>query len=459
MTTRLGPNVHSIGLKDKVKLLRWLVELQPRATLVMDNHALAKEIKLLIPACAVVHRAYKEGDHLFHHTMSVQAFYDNYARWGEGGIIVQALNEPSPDNNTVWDWRRLADWVAALMDKFGPQGLALGWGSFGTGSPHESIQSLSALDAAWEAQKRWNHQHYLCTHGYGTLNGMTYTDETHTRDVIPWRIGREATFIIPYCQQKFDFAPRVIQTEFGTDVSFYPGDDSSKSGWKSIPWTPDQYADELIKADQYDNHPWMIGRCIFSYGNSGGWEKYDIEDADVLHDRLTEYSKSQDTGGTTMPVPVPKPANAGVGIKVSVNPPLEFVNLRDGPATTYIDIGDVRKGQIVTWYKDTKTPGGWYWIEGDKNGWISDLEGKVTFTPVVEPVPVPEPIPDLAALLVALTRRVEALEAKVEGILALDIQNHATLQNEHMLLAQHASALEQMHKASAEGLTAIKETV
>jgi murein DD-endopeptidase MepM/ murein hydrolase activator NlpD len=95
---------------------------------------------------------------------------------------------------------------------------------------------------------------------------------------------------------------------------------------------------------------------------------------------------------SSSPRPVPKPSNAGQGTPAIAVTKSGFVNLRNGPSTTHLDIGDIRNSSLVTHFAPTLTPDGWVWIEQNGvGGWVST--SVITFQPSTTPIPTPNTTP------------------------------------------------------------------
>ncbi|MDX2140416.1 MAG: peptidoglycan DD-metalloendopeptidase family protein [Chloroflexota bacterium] len=74
---------------------------------------------------------------------------------------------------------------------------------------------------------------------------------------------------------------------------------------------------------------------------------------------------------STFPPPVPKPANAGAPKTALALTTGAYINIRNGPATNYRDIGDLRRNTLVAYYPQTLKQDGWIWIEqAGVGGWV-----------------------------------------------------------------------------------------
>ncbi|MDZ4764963.1 MAG: hypothetical protein SGI73_10455, partial [Chloroflexota bacterium] len=84
---------------------------------------------------------------------------------------------------------------------------------------------------------------------------------------------------------------------------------------------------------------------------------------------------------------VPKPPNAGTAQTAIAITRLAYANIRNGPSTTYLDIGDLRRNSLVAHYPASQRGDGWVWIEqGALGGWVAT--SVVAFERVTAPPPV-----------------------------------------------------------------------
>ncbi|MFN8450259.1 MAG: hypothetical protein U0521_17155 [Anaerolineae bacterium] len=84
-----------------------------------------------------------------------------------------------------------------------------------------------------------------------------------------------------------------------------------------------------------------------------------------------------------------------VGQYVLLQIPSDWVNVRTYPDAVGVDVGDLRKGDIVTMYSPTVSD--WVFISmGEVQGWVALQNGKVVFTPAITDTPIPhDPLPEL----------------------------------------------------------------
>lgn len=344
MTTNIGFNVHpvarpSVGYsaQDKIEMLAYWEKLQPRTMLFMDWDGMAQEVKRLLPTCNVVHRSHNEGDRAWHlNGISARQFYDRHAKYGNNGVIVQIFNEP--DERVFTD--RFTAWCVEVCDLFGNTGIPVAIPTFGTGGPHEAVENLSRLAPLWETLKKWQQIHFFSSHEYGTHRGMRFVDPTLAgHDVVPWRVGRHR-IVSSHCQKHHEFIPRMLILEWGSDQSFYPLDNMHWQGWRDY-WSEEEYAHQCIDANNHEYVPYAYieGQCIYSWGDTGGWEKFNVFYAETFKRLILDNSHKQNVPQTSpMPIPPPPPT------PLPPLPPLPTERNRIASALDAL-AGDIRKGR------------------------------------------------------------------------------------------------------------------
>jgi murein DD-endopeptidase MepM/ murein hydrolase activator NlpD len=89
---------------------------------------------------------------------------------------------------------------------------------------------------------------------------------------------------------------------------------------------------------------------------------------------------------SSSPPAVPKPASPGASKTALIITRSAYVNIRNGPGTQYLDIGDILNNSVVTYYPSTQTSDGWVWLE-QRNlaGWVASYV--VTFEELNAPPP------------------------------------------------------------------------
>lgn len=309
----IGYNVHDrltyergYSAEEKERMWRHFERLQPASLMFLDNFDWAREAKRRLPNTIVVFRQYRSNDGRFFMNMTPQQFYDGHAQFGDAGLVVSVMNEPTGygEQNKPEDLEKVAEFMRRVMDLHGRAGHAICGPEFGVG--HPDLSRLSELDEMWAAFKRWP-QHYYGAHEYGTYRGMQYTDETHQRDVYPHRVGRYKS-ILAYVKEKYGYDLPFLANEFGIDSSFYQGDDTNKRGWRDAGISDLDYAKMLIRCTkEIYTEPNVKGLNIFAHGNTGkqftgdDWKTHDVSFLPSVQVALEDYAAAQPT------VPPPPP--------------------------------------------------------------------------------------------------------------------------------------------------------
>lgn len=439
MATKIGLNIQNAlqdgngnprpySADEKRKRDAIIDRLQSAGNLFMDDIDGARDCKRRYPNMIVVHRSWRNDDGYLYENLNATQFYDQYAKFGEQGIVVQAMNEPTGygAQNSPQDLEKVAGWSAQVMDLFGTAGHALALPNFGEGHPHEV--RLAELKALFEGLKKWKDLHYYASHEYGTWQGMTYDDPADKADVYPWRVGR-FKFIAEHCQKAHGFIPNMLITEWGIDSAH---DGKPFRGWRTTTRTARQYARELIQCVKDVYSPDFI-KALFIYvvGNTGkrntehDWWSFDVWGADEFFDELEADSRANQPTPEVKPMPLGKPTNAGDKQKVRLIKAAEgFVNLRAGPGEFFEDVGDVLLSDRFYVYFTPRTAGrpyDWYWVEGTRagDGWMA-LTSPDMFEVIADPTPAPIPAPDpelkhlVRELIVSVNRLAAALERTAE---------------------------------------------
>ncbi len=335
MVSRIGYNVHSTtggiqrGWSDKELnyFFDHIQRLKPTVLLFLDQREWALEAHRLLPDCRVVFRRYFNRNRIDEGNMwmnqSAQWHLDNFARDAEGGLALNIWNEPVPGTDSA---RTLAEHYAAVMDAFGALQIPIVGPNFGVGFPNENWVNL--LEPMWIAFDRWHNLHDYGIHEYGTHRGMIFFEPNHSFNVFPYRIGRQTDFCtVPYLLSRNHIIPNMTFTEWGVDSAF---DGTTFRGWRTC-WDENQFARELIAADHKiaDNHPYIRGYCIFSYGDTGhlhtsdDWSTFNVIDAFSLHQKL-EANKSTVVAAVPDVLITPPPAPV-IAIEPPANNPIVVI--------------------------------------------------------------------------------------------------------------------------------------
>lgn len=285
----LGVNAH-LAYVDIGKLIERMQWLRPR-TLVgfidSDNDMpKVRTLKAALPDTLVIGRAYlKDGvEGKFHLQPEapgdireyIAAPADVVNRWGDLGKIGMSLNvhnEPGtddPDRVT-----RLVKWTCDALDYAVTQAVHLTVLNLATGHPRLSGKQWDYLfDPLLLTLSKYRDWHTLGLHEYLPEDG---------------RIGRFKA-MIERCKVLGIQPPRVVMTEFGVDSG--PGE--KVNGYKSRGWDGADYAMKLIDLVERVYRPYLddgtlLGLNVFSYGNSGIWNNYDVSTDQGYWDTLKDW--------------------------------------------------------------------------------------------------------------------------------------------------------------------------
>ncbi len=325
--TAWSVNAHLGYIKDWPKFIERMRRLNPAVILAyiddMAQDAKIYELKSALPDTKVIARIKEDkfltannlSDGGFHleggdggYRMSPASFLNRYGRLGQGGLVLYALNEA----NGYGDEARLVTWVLELIDLADARNISLCLINFATGHPAER-------DDQWMHRKE------------GENSGATFdpilirlaNSNTHfmgLHEYLPgegWRVGR-LWKMVRRCRALGINTPRCIITEWGVDATH--GEKSGPNGYRSRGWTSIVYFSALnniyfawLKA--LVDSGILLGMCIFSYGNSGGWVAFDIEnDKDFNELMITQAPRIEVVVPDTQPIyPIPDEAN---GVRV-----------------------------------------------------------------------------------------------------------------------------------------------
>ncbi|MBI5667389.1 MAG: hypothetical protein HZC41_05215 [Chloroflexi bacterium] len=333
MGSRLSLNIHGHNVPDKGRLLGFLQATQPHAVLVMDNFALAQEIKLLLPETMLIYRAWPD-DGIYRQLSPEDWVNRKVAELGGADIWAYTTNEPGFSDAAL-------NWLVLIMELAQPRGLKLVVGNWAVGTPGtdsdwpRARRLLELLDQNRATMVLGLHE-YACgiiTSGFIGGNPQFIAPETWPQDVHNlslFHCGR-FNFLVRYCRSIGLNPPRIVITEHGfDDVSDIkpwaeslarPGNYLNIRGWKSLQaqwpqwfsslgWSPERalfeqlaYADRVI----YQNSP-VEAQLIFSWGHSSpDWEQFDISQALELQQHLIQYAQQPER----RPAPVGKRAPVG----------------------------------------------------------------------------------------------------------------------------------------------------
>jgi hypothetical protein len=323
------------------------------------NHPV-RTLQRELPQTRIFVRVYDKDDHQFHtprngsRIMSPEAFLTKWGWLGKQGRTLQVMNEPPSYD----DPDTLARWVEELIPLASRNGVSIAAPAFAVHHPQQS---------AGEWVPRWDnvlrllslHNQYLNVHEYGP------------EWIWDLRMGR-FQYALARCKRLGITPPRIYVSEWGMDS--LPGEPAAK-GYKARGYSSAAYL-ERLKADYlkyyapYVKSGILAGLAIFSYGNSGGWEDFDVStDSDFLKGMPVTFQMPEaasqinfQTRVGTAPLPTLM-VNGWSPARVE-DIPSASLNVRQKPTTNSSIVGSIREGDAVdmlTGWKFIRLPNG---VEG-----------------------------------------------------------------------------------------------
>lgn len=314
---------------------------------------------------------------------------------GQNGLILNLLNEP--DTYNYENVKPLTDWIEQVCNLAIARNISVMVGNFSTGHP-------PVVNGMWSSEydrlltilsEKRNQGIYLGLHEYGITAG---------------RVGR-LDAMVSRCDKLGIPAPNVIISEFGIDHS--PNEVPELLGYRSRNMAGIPYADWIATTvnNAYRKHidsGVLKAVCVFSYGNSGGWNSFDIEgDSDFRSQLLIHNTKG------VFELTPPKPVTPAFTIAVDLGkrytirlPGGTLRKMYKAPALWSESNGTVAESSVIT-VVDKLYSGGDWWIKisYDRNGagytgWINSDGGIVRFQslttefpPVIVPTEPTTPAP------------------------------------------------------------------
>jgi hypothetical protein len=398
-------NAH-LGYANTSNLLRDIQRIRPAVVLAYldkrDNAWILDEIEKVNPQGRLVVRMFHQDDYRFHldgidrgYVKSPQSFINEFS-WAQGPRRwVQVMNEPSGYENKA----KLNAWFTEVMELC-PYPLAVF--NFATGHPADSNgRWVNDFDGSIRTLNKYRKKHLACLHEYGP--GTAY------------RIGRYRQFH-NRCKDLGISPLPVFINEWGVDAA-YDGD--PLNGYKSRGWDSRVYYEQLLY--WYNNFylpevkaGLVYGMSIFSYGNSGGWQNFDIEGTSVIDYIANEGPKDLIKMNTAPEYPSLLPVDSPSWKRVKISLPYGPVNYRSVPSVVgNVPIGTLKVATVLD-YADLYQDLAWVQVKfmDGTRGWMSRQYIRV------------EPMDTFSALITATGLSIADFEKLTEDMKTfLDNQN------------------------------------
>jgi hypothetical protein len=237
----------------------------------------------------------------FNYIASPTDFLNEYGEFGRGGFSLYTLNEPNGYAG-IDHISRLISWVKAVITQANHRDISLTVCNWGVGHPNVAGEQWDSRFDEVLKLLSGNHLHRLGLHEYNPKGQGG-------------RIGR-LNAVVKRCDALGIVPPDMVITEYGFD-----SDGGAQNGYKSRSITASEYASTMLRDFEtvyktLAEKELLTGVNIFCYGNSGGWENFDIEDDGELkgallalrsQERITVGKRKTATLPTPIPVPVPDP--------------------------------------------------------------------------------------------------------------------------------------------------------
>lgn len=320
-----GLNVLAQPGIDRAALLKYVDRAKPGMMVVMDDTALAQDIRARNPRGLTVHRSYAPHDDRWHEVVTPKEFLDAHKPTAANGVVCAVYNEPSGAGLFA-----ASTWIEQLILSCPPD-MTLATPNMAVGNPSEDEILAGKYDRILRAI--CGSRHYLALHEYFNTDPLAET---------PYYCGR-FTFWLRRARQLGLPAPKIIITEHGRDVG---GGD--KDGWRDTGWSEDAYFARLVQSRElYKPHAIPVAVYCYGAGFSQRWQSFNVEGATTLLDKMASYEE------TVMP-DTPTPPE---GIRAVVNV-RDGIRLRQAPGG--VTIRSLPKGEVVTVWEQPATPYGKY---------------------------------------------------------------------------------------------------
>lgn len=296
----LGPHIIG-GVSPHLDVIRrW----QPRLLLLLDpSSGAARAIKQVSPGTIIIGRVWKADGEIANR---ITANPTEAAQWGASLIRLYAAGNPEIDywqfaneiqQGSAAELQRLNTHSIAFVDALAAMGLRAAIGGFGVGNPktpqENSAEWATFYPAMRHAKARGG---ILLIHAYGA-DSIFAPDDTYY-------LHRYEKRVLPHLPNDLKDMPYAYG-EYGCDMGVKTMGD--RRGWKTgYGGNWNAYGNDLLTASRFlANYPQCKGAAIFTLGQFGDWEDFDITGGCAEH--LAGLAWAQPVSQPAPPLPVPVP--------------------------------------------------------------------------------------------------------------------------------------------------------
>lgn len=301
------------------KLLNLLARYRVGWLLVMNNLDFARQVKALDPGINVIYRSWPDDDAPTRYGY-LERLKDLHQQTAGMDCWLYTNNE-SGFSDHVLDWS--SNLMLANRNLGYHRKLVVGNFSSGTPNPDDwkrpaARRFIETINANRECVRLGLHEYMGAVWTSGFAGGIQPEQwPTSVEGISTWHVGRWR-FLQQACRDMGIECPRIIITEHGMD-------DTSDikawletliktppflniRGWKSCVnqwaawwpgWTAQRaYFEQIKQADKVLYAGSQVeAQLIFGWGDSGGWEAFDVQDADELHELLIAAQSVEPAAG------------------------------------------------------------------------------------------------------------------------------------------------------------------
>lgn len=282
---RWGLNILSQTVGDRAALIVYLQRLKPDWSLVMDEWPFALQVLSALPAIKLVYRAYNPQDHEYYAKITPAQFIEMHRPFAHPRVWVQCHNEPG--GGEVADRPAMVNfnaWMTEALVMARGIGLKLAAPNFAVGCPHETHIRDGVFDSTIRQMAAQALPVFLHEYGWQNPAIEPYLVQRHKE----W-LNRFRALGLP--------VPEVVISETGRDEN-----GGYLDGYQAV-MSSERYGNDFLpQVDQVDGDT-KVSRLVFGVGRGGNnakgqpmWEKFNIENDEVVKNSLVRMNDARDKG-------------------------------------------------------------------------------------------------------------------------------------------------------------------